>query len=404
MLVLSCGHYNLLSSLRSHTWWCSGVSLSGAWQGGHFLCWELNWELLCAKHESTFIWSLSLGSLSTICECDHHVLVGFLFFLFLLVWPCPVLLQITRFPLSFKLCSILARIRGCSEDLWGHFLPYPAWMWAPDHSHQHFTWQALSVGNQCQGLMLVIQLWSYPPALMLCLHFFSTPPLDTDCIQILAMVNRSAINTDGHIFFQISGFDFSGSGLRSRITGSYVSSICTFWENAPYCFPWRPDQFPFPPSMNKPSCSVHPLIPFSLFKNLSFLPFVVVTTGGWVFTGLLCSTGDCFWHLSSLGYDRGLCVEGRQGAMEPCLRALKSRPLVISYSCDKKWYLITMIWNCFPLKITHYEPFFSRDIFLSFFGGVYVPASSVGDILHLSLSLAPSSFLLDSPRKGLYFL
>ena len=55
------------------------------------------------------------------------------------------------------------------------------------------------------------------------------------CFHVLAIVNSAAKNTEVHVSFRI--MVFSGYMPRSGIAGLYGSSIFSFFEEPPYCFP-----------------------------------------------------------------------------------------------------------------------------------------------------------------------
>ena len=56
------------------------------------------------------------------------------------------------------------------------------------------------------------------------------------CFYVLATANSAAMNTGGHVSFQIRVFMFSGYMPRSEIAGSYGNTIFGFLKEAPYCF------------------------------------------------------------------------------------------------------------------------------------------------------------------------
>jgi len=56
------------------------------------------------------------------------------------------------------------------------------------------------------------------------------------CLHILAIVNNAAVNIGVHVKSFELVFLF-GYILRSGIAGSYGSSIFSFFEEHPYCFP-----------------------------------------------------------------------------------------------------------------------------------------------------------------------
>ena len=49
------------------------------------------------------------------------------------------------------------------------------------------------------------------------------------CYHVLAVVHSPAVNTGASVSFQIRVFVFSGSMPRSRIPGSYGSSVSSFF-------------------------------------------------------------------------------------------------------------------------------------------------------------------------------
>ena len=69
--------------------------------------------------------------------------------------------------------------------------------------------------------------------------------------HILTVVNNGAMNTEVCISFQISVFVFSGNMPRSEIAESYISSIFSFFEKPPFCFPQWLHQFTFSPIVNE---------------------------------------------------------------------------------------------------------------------------------------------------------
>ena len=75
------------------------------------------------------------------------------------------------------------------------------------------------------------------------------------CFHILAVVNNATMNIGVCVSFQISVFDFFRYIPRSRIAGSYGSSIFSFIEKPPYCFSQWLHQFTFPPTEYKGSLS-----------------------------------------------------------------------------------------------------------------------------------------------------
>ena len=57
------------------------------------------------------------------------------------------------------------------------------------------------------------------------------------CFHILAIVNNTAMNIGMHAPFRISVFVSLEYIPRSGIAGSYGSSLFSFFEKRPYCFP-----------------------------------------------------------------------------------------------------------------------------------------------------------------------
>ena len=67
--------------------------------------------------------------------------------------------------------------------------------------------------------------------------------------HVLAIVNNATMNMERRVFFQNRVFIFFGYTPRSGIVvvaESYCSSIFTFIEETPYCFPRWLYQFTFP--------------------------------------------------------------------------------------------------------------------------------------------------------------
>ena len=77
------------------------------------------------------------------------------------------------------------------------------------------------------------------------------------CYQILAVVNKAAMNIRMHITFQTSVLGFFGYILRSGITGSKRSSIFNFWGNSIGFLQWL-QQSAFPPTVYKGPFSPYP--------------------------------------------------------------------------------------------------------------------------------------------------
>ena len=71
-----------------------------------------------------------------------------------------------------------------------------------------------------------------------CIH--SSVDEHLGCFHIVSTVINVAVNIEVHVSFQISVFIFLDYTLRSRIAGSYGSSILVcffFFEEPPYGFP-----------------------------------------------------------------------------------------------------------------------------------------------------------------------
>ena len=67
------------------------------------------------------------------------------------------------------------------------------------------------------------------------------------CFYISAIVHSASMSIGVHVSFCIR--DFSRYMPRSGIAGLYGSSIFTFFEESPYCFPKWLYQFTFPPTV-----------------------------------------------------------------------------------------------------------------------------------------------------------
>ena len=73
------------------------------------------------------------------------------------------------------------------------------------------------------------------------------------CFCTLATVNTMAVNNAVHLPFCISVFVFFECIPRSGIAESYDSSIFSFFEEPPYCFPQRLHRFTLPGAVYKHS-------------------------------------------------------------------------------------------------------------------------------------------------------
>ena len=71
--------------------------------------------------------------------------------------------------------------------------------------------------------------------------------------HISAIGNKAAVNMGVQISLQDSAFNSFGHILRSRIAGSYGSSIFNFLKNHHTCSPYTLHHFTFPPAWHKGS-------------------------------------------------------------------------------------------------------------------------------------------------------
>ena len=75
---------------------------------------------------------------------------------------------------------------------------------------------------EIHSFLSLVSHWMYMPQLLY--------PFDghVGCFHILPIINNAAVNTGVHVSFQITVFVFFGYIPRSRISGSYDSSVFSF--------------------------------------------------------------------------------------------------------------------------------------------------------------------------------
>ena len=67
--------------------------------------------------------------------------------------------------------------------------------------------------------------------------------------RVPGLAGAAAVSTSVHVSFQFRIFFFSGYVPRSGISGSYGSSIFSFFKEPPYCFLQWLHRFIFPPTV-----------------------------------------------------------------------------------------------------------------------------------------------------------